>query len=159
PCSSWAGAILGLSGARARLRRKPDQLFAGFGRCPYRNCKQNPAGGAIENDVAAFWIDASHPPAAGCGTHGLGVKLDGVGVVAVHLLENIGLGIDKTPRAFDLQQKVGWREIEDASEAADVMRALDCEPPKGEVWEVSIEGSLWMAGEKSPPHPLFRILL
>src|SRR5262249_21213719 len=53
----------------------------------------------------------------------------------------------------------GWREIEDASEAADVMRALDREPPKGEVWEVSIEGSLWMAGEKSPPHPLFRILL
>src|SRR5262249_39341278 len=39
------------------------------------------------------------------------------------------------------------------------MRALDREPPKGEVWEVSIEGSLWMAGEKSPPHPLFRILL
>src|SRR5262249_24465616 len=92
-----ARASLVWSGARARLPRKPDQFFAGFGRCPHWDCKQNPPGGVIENDVAPFRIDASHPPRSGCGAHGLSVKLDGVGVVTVHVLDNIGLGIDKTP--------------------------------------------------------------
>lgn len=74
------------------------------------------------------------------------------------MLNDVSLGTDETLGAFGLQQ-VAWREIEDTPEAADVMSAFDREPPKGQVGEVGIEGSLWMAGEKSPFHPLFRILL
>src|SRR6185295_17538761 len=119
--------------------------------------KQKPARGTIENDVAAFRIDARHAPSSGRGAYVHRVEFDGIGVMAVHMLDDLGLRLDETLGAFGLHQEIAGREIEDASEAADVMRAVDSKPPKGEVGKVGVEGSLRVAREKSPPNPFFRI--
>ncbi len=85
-----------------------------------------------------------------------GVKLDRVGMVLVHMLDDAGLGLDQGFRALQRQEKLARLEIEDAAEAADVMRALDVQRPEGEIRKVGIERRPRDAGREiaaSPPAP------
>src|SRR5262245_22307986 len=152
----WRELVLSRLGAG--FRREPHQLFAGFGGCPHRNRKQNPARCAIENDVAALGIDTRHAPGSSRSANRRGIKLNRTGMVAVHMLDDVGLGFEEALGFFGLHEEITRGEIEDAPEAADIMCALDLKPPKGKIGEVRIKRRLWMPREESPPYGFFGVL-
>lgn len=53
-------------------------------------------------------------------------------MIPVHVLDNVRLALNEGLGASKRQEKVARAKIEDASEAADVVGALDRQAPKGE---------------------------
>ena len=85
-----------------------------------------------------FGIDAGHAPARRFRLRRQAPKpcaysCDGVGMVVVHMRDDALLGLDERLGALpEASRRSAGLQIDDAAEAADVMGALDLEPPEGE---------------------------
>src|SRR5581483_9010587 len=132
-----------LLASRARFDRQPHEFLARLGRSHYRLGEQDAPGRAVERDVRALGVDAGHAPMTrlAFGERG-GVKLDRVGMLLVHVLDNLLLGLDQACRLVEIKQEFAGGEFEDAAEAAYVVGPLDRKAEKGEVGEFGVEGSL-----------------
>ena len=80
-------------------------------------------------------------------------------MVRVHVLDDFRFRFHQALRTVERKDELRRGEIEDAPEAADIVRALDIEPPESEVGEAGIEGGLRMPGEKAPLQPLIHYRL
>lgn len=116
----------GLSLARAGLGREPDQFFSGPRRRGDRRREDDPPRLSFKDNVAALGVDAGHAPGPRRGARkGRGIKLESIGMIPVHVLDNARLALNEGLGASKRQEKVARAKIEDASEAADVVGALN----------------------------------
>ena len=101
--------------------RAPDGVAIGVANDPSR----------LSFKVAALGVDAGHAPGPWRGAgKGRGIKLESIGMIPVHVLDNARLALKEGLGVSKRQEKVVRTKIEDASEAADVVGALDRQAPK-----------------------------
>ena len=116
----------GLSLARAGLGREPDQFFSGPRRRGDRRREDDPPRLSFKDNVAALGVDAGHAPGPRRGARkGRGINLESIGMIPVHVLDDARLALNEGLGASKRQEKVARAKIEDASEAADVVGALN----------------------------------
>ena len=61
------------------------------------------------------------------------------------MLDDAGLRREQIAGAFGRDPQLSRGEIDDASEAADIVGALHLKSPERDIGKVGVEGSLWMA--------------
>src|SRR6476619_3457028 len=136
------------------------ELLACLTRRGDRGRKRNAARGALANQVAAFRVNAAHAPEAfNAAGEPRGVKTDGVRVVGIHVLDDAGLRREQIAGAFGRDPQLGRGEIDDASEAADIVGAVYLKSPERDIGKVGVEGSLWMARQEPSSDGLIASLL
>ncbi len=113
--------------------------------------ERQPQRGAVELQFEPFGIatDAAPFPVGSAEELG-GVKPHRVGMVAVHVRENLGLGREEFGGVAGLGQNLLRLEIDDAAEAGDQMRGLERHPVEGEVGKAREHFRLRLAIEIAP---------
>ena len=77
------------------------------------------------------------------------VQLDGVGVILVHVPDDVGLALAQRLGTGHVDEQLRARQIDDAAEAADEMRAGNIECIKREIRKIGIARGSGVPGEEA----------
>jgi hypothetical protein len=91
--------------------------------------------------IQALRVDAGHPPAfAGAPEQTLGIELHGIGVVGIHMRDDLRLGGGERGRIRGESQALAL-DPGNAAEPGDEMAALDRDAMKVEIGETGVDGT------------------
>ena len=119
---------------RTRSLRQSHKFGTGLARCRNPLPERNPYAPAAVDEVQSGRIQPRHAPCPRWRTSKLRrVKSDRIGMIAVHMSDDIGLRGQKRFSPRDIVQQLFAAQVHDPSEPADIVGALGTHAPEAEI--------------------------